>query len=271
MSTGYSTISGLIFTAPNSYTSVRFNNMDINNAVDITETASHNSAPNRSMSIYKIARRDGEKLVSAYFARKEITISGYIQASSKDDLEVLIDNFKSQFQVISGNLDIDYANKTRRYQATFSELTIPRDPDNTDWCPFMVKFIVPSGKGQDVNFNNVNYLGITSSPYTGTFINLGSAEALPQITITVNTQTSLSAISLKGTAATPTLTITRTFSNSDVVVIDFSTYIVTVNGTAFNFTGAFPTWNSDSNTFVLTSTASARNLDVKFSYYPLYL
>ncbi len=251
------------------YTLVQFNGFDINNVVEITERAIHDSAPSRNLSIYKIARRDGEKLVAAYFARKEISIVGFIQSTSRAGLETLIDTFKASFQSKQGNLDIEYSTGFRRYQALFSELVIEREPDHIDWCPFSVKFIVPSGKGKDLTQTSVITTGITTSPYSGTFNNLGSAEATPQVKITVNTQTSLSVIILSD--GVNTLTITRTFNNADIIIIDFDTFIVTANGTAVDYTGSFPTWNAGITSFTLTTTATARNVDLEFDYYKTYL
>lgn len=253
------------------YTIVQFNGLDINNVVEITERALHDSAPSRNISIYKIARRDGEKLVSAYFARKEISLTGFIQSTTKEGLEVLIDNLKSKFQVKQGILDIEYAvwNVVRRYLATFSELVIERDPDHIDWCPFSVKFLVPSGKGKNINQTAVIFSGITTSPYANVFNNLGSAEATPQVKITVNTQTALSVITLSD--GINTLTLTQTFNNGDVIIIDFDTWIITKNAVPIDYTGSFPTWEPGNNNFTLTTTATARNLDLEISYYKTYL
>jgi len=253
-------------------TYIQYNSFDINNAIEIVETAIHDSAPSRNMTSYKIARRDGDKLVSAYNSSKEITITGHIQSTSSDSLETIIDNMKSAFQVLTGNLDISYASGTRRYIATYRDFIIQRDPDNSDWCPYSVKFLVPSGKGYSINQDSITYTGIISSNYTNYPNFLGSAIPNPVITITVNSQTALSVISLLISGVNSTaLTITKTFNNSDIIVIDFSDFSVKVNGTAVVWTGGFPTWIAGTNAFHLLSTASARNLTMNISYFPSFL
>jgi hypothetical protein len=266
MATGYSTTAGSISTRYE-YTTVQFNGYDINNVVDITERFEHNSSPSRSLALYKIARRDGEKLVSAFFARKEIIVTGFIQSTTTAGLETLIDTLKSNFQTISGYLDIEYAGGIRRYDALYSNLVINRDPDHLDWCPFSVTFIVPSGKGYNIDATVSTYT-ITASPYSNYFVNLGGTDALPILTLTVNSQSGLDSIALN--SGSNTLTIARTYNNSDVLVIDFNTWIVTVNGTAVDYTGSFPTWPIGYNVFTLTLTGSF-NISGSFSYHKLYL
>lgn len=252
------------------YTTVQFNGLDINNIVEITERAIHDSAPSRIIASYKIARRDGEKLVSSFFAKKEIDVTGFIQSTTRAGLETLIDNFKAQLQAV-GYLDIEYATSTRRYYAVFSELTIQREPDHLDWCPFSIKFIVPSGKGQNLTETIETVNGITSNAHSGYLVNLGSAEALPKFTITVNSATSITVFQI--TAGGKAITIYDTISAGDIIVVNFDTFDVTINGYPADYTGTWPKFPTGSTWYsiALDGTGSSRNYNLVIDYYPQYL
>jgi phage-related protein len=252
------------------FTIVQFNGLDINNAVEITERASHDNAPSRIVATYKIARRDGEKLVSSFFAKKEIDVSGFIQSTTRAGLETLIDSFKAQLQAV-GYLDIEYSTGIRRYYAVFSELIIQRDSDHLDWCPFSIKFVVPSGKGQDVAKITTTENGITTNTHPAYFINVGSAEANPKFTITVNSATAINIFQI--TAGGKAITINKTINNGDVIVVDFDTYDVTINGSPADYTGTWPKFPTGSvwYSIALDGTGSSRNYNLVIDYYPQYL
>ena len=327
------------------YTLVSFNGYYLNTVLNITETVLHDGAPNRNLSIYNIARRDGEKVVSAYFARKEIEVTGFIQSTAQSSLEVLIDALKQNLQVY-GKLLISYANGFREYYAMFSELTINREPDNIDWCQFSVKFIVPSGTSQDINSTTITASNV-AFPYVYTLNNIGSAEAFPQLTLTIHSSSNLQDIILSGaksltipapdpflTTATGTsesylylnntslfatsypyditidnedmtvthnniaghtLTVTRavngttatshdlysavtciglipTFYNGDILIIDWETYTIYYNSTRYiDYTGAFHSFLSGNNQFLIRSNYGTATINLQTYYYSNYL
>jgi hypothetical protein len=250
------------------FTIVQFAGVDINNVVQITERFVHDSAPNRNVKSYKIARRDGEKLVSSYFAKKEISVTGFIQSTSRASLETLIDTFKSQLQAV-GNLDIEYASGMRRYYAVFAELVIQREPDNIDWTPFSIKFIVPSGKGTDIDEIVSTTNGITAGSQSGYFVNIGSSEALPKFKFTVNAATAITVFQI--TSGGKAITIYDTISAGDIIIVDFDTFDVTINGYPADYTGSWPKWEPGSNWYSIALFGTSRSYDLEISYYPQYL
>ena len=56
-------------------TTITFNGYTLTNTTYIPESTTHDSSYERDVNSYKIARRHGEKFVSAWYGKKSITIS----------------------------------------------------------------------------------------------------------------------------------------------------------------------------------------------------
>lgn len=257
------------------FTTVNFAGINLNNIYEITEKAIHDSAPTRNLAIYKVARRDGEKLVSAYFARKEIDISGFIQKSTQWDLEEEIDRLKSLVQGKQGALDIEYgmAGVYRRYYATFSKLVIQREPDNIDWAPFQLKLIVPSGMGEDTELTEYDF-GINNIiPYLDIeFNNPGSTDARPVLTLTMKSIVNLTEISIENLADGTVLNISESFNNDDVLEIDYDSWTIKLNGALIDWSsGAFGSVYTGNNTLRIQGTGTSGYIQPQISFYAKYL
>ena len=258
-------------------TIVAFNGMSINGVDNITENTTHDSYPVRLLNSYKIARRDGEKIVSVFFGKKEITINGYIQKTDQISFESAVDYFKKIMSKRQGDLLISYNGSIREYFATVEELQINRDSYNIDWAPFMVKFSAPDGRGYDLAPTVTTYPNITQIYpfiYTGSLFNAGTADAFPVITMVINSQVALSRIRFNRTDNLDiygTDTQAGQFNNNDVVVIDCANYLVTVNGVPINFEGVFPTFPYDSVSFYILLNATSANISLSISYISAYL
>lgn len=211
-------------------TSVKFNNNDLNNVTNIVENTDHDSATTRVINSFKIARRDGEKLVSAFWGRKEITINGFIQGSSQSDFESKVDTLKSYLSLQDKNLDIDYNGATRRYTATAIEVKVARDSYNIDWSPYSVKFLVPSGFGNDTSETTaLNKSGIVAATDSETITFAGSAQPKPKNKITLNTQGNADVIGIANTT-------NAVISGSFVIGVLYT--IVSIGSTDFTLIGS---------------------------------
>jgi len=258
-------------------TIVAFNGLEINGVDYLTENTNHDNWPTRLVNSYKIARRDGEKLVSAYFGRKEITINGYIQATDQATFEAQVDQLKQIFYQQNGDLLISYNGTIREYFATVLELQIPRDSYNIDWAPFSAKFLVPDGKGYDIGQTVESYSDITvvyPSVYVSSFLNEGTAEAFPVITLTINSEVNLSKIAIAQSNYLDIFGINTPsgqFNNGDVITIDCLNYLVQVNGVSVNFTGVFPTFPTGTSPVYVQCTANLVDISLSIAYKKSYL
>jgi len=266
-------------------TSVSYNNLNINDLVSyITQDTTHDNAPSRVLNSYKVARRDGDKLVNAYYGSKEIILNGYVIGTSQADFESKVDTLKKNLSRIQGTLLITCNGVNRQYNSTTSEVQVKRASDNIDWAPVSIRFLVPDGKGYDTAVTNVTYAVDTVLSFIGWFVNGGSAEAFPVFTLTINAQVNLTKIEFAGGSSSygtdGWLTILGTdtpfgsFQDGDVVVIDFANFTVSVNGTLINFSGSFMRfvkWTSGDIFFNVIATATSRNITVESSFTKAYL
>ena len=225
-------------------TSVQFNGTDINNVVYISENTTHDSAPSRSISSFKIARRDGEKLVSAFWGSKEIDINGYIVGTSQADFESKADALKSLLANQASNLDILYNGITRRYIATATEVKINRDSDNIDWSPYSVKFLVPLGYGSDISEQKaleIDDIITTTSTWNVAFN--GSYNPKARHHIIINSLSNADVVRIKNltTGAYIDVDLNGFSSGGDYLDIDEKNQTVLKNGIdPLNYRGVFP-------------------------------
>ena len=236
-------------------TSVQFNGTDINNVVYISENTTHDSAQSRSISSFKIARRDGEKLVSAFWGSKEIDINGYIVGTSQADFESKADALKSLLANQASNLDILYNGITRRYIATATEVKINRDSDNIDWSPYSVKFLVPLGVGMDTSETTaLNKSGIVATTDTETLTFNGSYNPKPRHRINFTAKGNADVIRVQNTTTGNYMDVDlgSVGSLNDFIEINEENQTVLRSGNIpVNYRGVFPSVAPGSNNLEL--------------------
>ena len=246
-------------------TSVKFNNTDINNVTYISENTTQDSAPDRVLSSFKIARRDGEKLVSTFWGKKEIDINGYIVGTSQADFEAKADTLKGLLATQAANLDIVYNGVTRRYVATAIEVKVNRDSYNIDWAPYSVKFLVPLGIGSDtVEIHILNKAGIVATTDTEIITFGGSYNPKPRHLIWINTRGNADVVRLKNTVTGEYMDICLD-GIYDGGWIQIDENLQTVTSTTTNpstvYSGVFPSTLVGANTFEILMSGSGYTLD----------
>jgi hypothetical protein len=251
-----------------------YDGISLQTSTIVTQTIQHESIDNKRQDIQSLGRADGGKIVSVTFGPKLIRLQGTIKGTTQADLETNIDTLKALINRQQKNLDVGYAGGTRRYITSSSRFTMQREHYHLTYAEWEAEFIVstsPFGRPLDTGTFSDTIASTGSSAINHVFV--GTARPLPIIRITVNSQTSLTAISLRNKNTGDIITVRRTFANSDVLVIDTRPegFTVTVNGTAVDYEGFFPEFVTGANDLVLRPVASACNLTVKLIYYPNYL
>jgi len=98
--------------------SVKFDNTEIVTTDYVPRYFKHESAPLRELALLGLAKNDGAILISEKYGTKRIMVAGHIKASTASSMETAIDTFKELFSRKEKNLDISWADGTRRYVAT---------------------------------------------------------------------------------------------------------------------------------------------------------
>jgi hypothetical protein len=161
------------------------------------------------------------------------------------------------------------------YVCTLRSLDVPEEHWHITQIPYTAEFLCkPFGTATSITTINLNSSGaITTSPYNETVSFVGSYGPEPVITFTLAGAgiTSMTALKLTNSTTGDWIEIARSFSASDVLVIDCSNETVKVNGISVDFTGVFPSFDPLDNSLILTVTATAFSLTGIINYYYTYL
>lgn len=254
-----------------SATSVTFDGNSIQSANVLTNKIQHTDYSRRVLNRERKSQDDGFDLLDNYFSERIIIIRGSIKGSSASDLDSQIDTLKENLGGQEKNLDISFGGSTRRYVATVSDLRIPEEYYHLTVVPYEVEFICQPF-GRDTSETNHSNDGITSSPESSSLSISGTASPRPKITITIVSETSMTAIKFENTTTSESITITRSFSAGEVLEIDTENKTVEVDDTEVDFSGVFPEFLPGTNSYTLTITdGGAFEVNLDIDYTSLYL
>lgn len=257
------------------YSSVLFNSVDLTGLTDVYINAIElYDQPIKSLTGYKLARQDGNKIVNTEYADKSLIVDGYISAVDRStfetDRDTLLKNVKAQEAVLS----FTQAGATRQYTCTLANIIWNEKPGG-GFATFSLQFACSDPFGSDSTATtDLNASAITTSTSTKTITAIGGSYlSLPTFTITLTAVTGGTAKYMRITnpANSKALTITRTWANADVVVINCSTKIVTVNGVLTDYTGTFPTYDTTDTQVQYDDTFTTRTVALSMTHIKRYL
>lgn len=249
--------------------SISFDGNDLQTANILTQDIDHNGGPSKSMTSYPLAHANASIIPFISYPYKTVNITGEIIGSSITDLDNRLDVFKAYFNNQNTNLDIGWNGGTRRYIATADEPQISR-PGGLFYANFSIAFTCTQPFGQDISATTaLTATSRTASSYSDAFTFTGSAPwQLPIATITLTSQTATGAQNIVfGSAVTgQAITVRRTWVNGDVLVVNSRAKIVTVNGIAVDYSGAFPMFAPGSQAMIYSDTFTTRTFNVTVVY-----
>ncbi|MHA1347409.1 MAG: choice-of-anchor R domain-containing protein, partial [Candidatus Heimdallarchaeaceae archaeon] len=234
--------------------SVKFDNTEIVTTDYVPRYFKHESAPLRELALLGLAKNDGAILISEKYGTKRIMVAGHIKASTASSMETAIDTFKELFSRKEKNLDISWADGTRRYVATCTRHEFNRDYMNINFCPWIAEFVVPAGIGEDTSLTAaLNAVSVSTTPYSSSVTLSGSAEPKPIITITFGAGFAATClgVSFENTDTDEKIVVNRSagFANTKVLVIDCNARTVKYDGADTSFHGVFPSFKVGSSNF----------------------
>lgn len=255
----------------NMASSITFNSYDLQTSSIITEKILHTSSPENNLQANQRMRRDGNILFSNYWTRKNISASGHILGSSISDLDSKIDTLKQNLVGENLDLDIGYAGGTRRYRATVKRINVDREHFNGSWCPFSIEFVCVDAFGKDTSTTSVTQDNNTSSPFTKVFTMGGSFPAFPIISLDFTAGSNVTAVKIENVTTGEFMTVTRNFSDAEILIVDCNNMTVQISSANIDFTGVFPEFVVGSNTVRITVTGSPFDIDLDITYTALYI
>jgi tail protein len=237
-----------------------FDGFSLSNGTDMILTGLRFLGPSREIIGGVIPRGDGLYQTGDYFRELVIEAAGVARADTAAELDALLDTIRKNLRGSRRNLDtIDSNGTVKRFVATvdsFEDLFASREHFHITFCPWIVRFKcrIPFGKSRDYTTETNS---LTTSPTNQTISNPGTTKAQPVFILIFNSATSITAAAVENTTTGEQIQYTGTLSAGDLLEFDSENKTVKLNGTAVDYSGAFPSLDTDTNVIQYTVTGSA--------------
>lgn len=231
----------------------------------------------KDLKFFALSHANRSKIPYSGYPSRIVKMSGKILPSTAGDIagtDTLVDTFKSYFVGTDQSLDVDYAGTTRRYLATVNTISVAR-PGNLAFANFDIEFVCTDPFGRDTSATTaLTATGRTAASYSDAYTFLGTAPyqvPIASITLTAVTGGTNQSMTWGNAANGQGITVQRTWTAGDLLVIDCLQKIVTLNGTEVAFSGAFPEFPPGAQTMQYTDTFTTRTFNISVAYTKGYL
>lgn len=241
------------------------------------------SLKNENISLSKISYDNGHSIQSDtydnpltdlggqlnyYFRQKVITLVGVLKASNREELENSIDDMKRALWRPSMNLDIKVNGVIRRAKASCVNIDrlFNREFYHLTFIPFTIEFRIVSEFSKELQRNNQNFTNLTAN-LTEEVTNAWTVRTNPILSILLNSTT---ATDITFSIWDNTLTVSDTFSASDVINIDCEAKTVSINSIDVDFSWTFPILEVWTNSYTV-SINGTNDYNTNISYFNNYL
>lgn len=242
----------------------------------IVDAINHTDAPEKLIDIYAIANANRSAIAGdPEFVSKSIVVTGTIVGTDPADLANRIDMFKGYFNGKEKNLDIGYANGTRRYIATVDKSPIITAKAKKRWAPFTLRFLCADPFGRDITTTPLwaPKTAFTGATFTEQPIIGGTAPyQYPKFTITLNSFTGAGDyIQIANDNNNQEILLYGlSLQAGDVIVIDSEQRRVTVNDEDVDYYGTFLELEPGNGSITYTDGFLTRSVDVEGEYTKRY-
>lgn len=224
--------------------------------------------PSRDVRNSHIANSNLSVTTSAFFTGRKLGVRGVIARSRREELDSSISELRRILKSKNQTLQLPVFGEQRQfYQVTVSNIAFKDvrggyaeiDIELTATDPYSYKLT----SVQPLDLVNVTV------PTKSTQITFnGTASQVPIITYAIDSLTggTNKTVTIQNEATGVSISVQRTWSASDVMVINSYAKTLTVNGTDTEFTGNFPEWDSGLGGILYTDTFSTRQVDLRVAY-----
>lgn len=240
----------------------------------LTADIAHEQWPVRDVKMYAIAHANMSKIPYTSFPSKSVVVRGKVIDTTIAALDSRLDTFRSYFLSQDQNLDIGYGGSTRRYIATANTVAIDR-PGGLSYANFSIEFYVTEPFGRETSTTSaLTAAGRTLASYSDPYTFLGTApiqQPIVTVTLTAVSGATNKTITIGNAGSGQQITITRTWTAADILIVDSTLKKVTVNGTEVDFSGAFPEFAPGSQTITYNDDFTSRTFTYGITYYKRYI
>jgi hypothetical protein len=249
---------------------VYFNNVLFNQLPNVvTSVLLPDAPPPVIFNTGSIIRRSGNVLLSTKFDSKIITYVVYILAPTRIVYQSAFDMIKILLLDKEKPLLIDQRGQQIQYIATISNITEEVDGTNGK---ITIEFTCSNPFGQSANAESFSFPNNTLTTFPFPIIFGGTAPALPQFRVVINsTSGGLRIISIGDSNAGKVVNLTDTFNNNDVLLFDMYLKKVFKNNTSVDYSGTFPEYRPGRSGAYYTDNYASRNVSLGVNYNKQYL
>lgn len=232
--------------------------------------------PDRVIEEAQRATEDGTVVIDSRYGTKNIPIKGWFDAPTRaeyekyrDDMLALLHNDREV------DLQFEQSGKMRRYSSIFQNVTFDFIDGGDGQVPFMITYKSTGSFGTEVEETTVIDEDSVTDAFTVEFDAGGSIHTQPYIVITLNNydpidQPSSFTISGRHDGAVTSMSINRTFTEGETIVIDALKKRVRVNGKRVAYIGRMPVFYKHSS-LSISDSGNSRDISIRARYNKRYL
>lgn len=231
------------------------------------------SGPSRRVEQSDVARGNGVNVSDVFETDWTIKAEGTIFHDSYAELNAYLETIKKDLLSQDFIVDIVRSGVLRRFPnctvTNFGKMFSSRESYDITRCPFKLEFV---NEGRAVDFAYTSQVAtLTTSPDTDSVTTSGNAAAKGIFILVVNAANSVSEIAIENETNGHKMTITRSFSAGEALVIDGEAMSVQVNGTEVDFTGQFIELEPGENIIRYTVTSTSHTIDATIKHRNAYV
>jgi Phage tail protein len=253
---------------------VVFENFSLSDGTNVILTSLLDSGPTTDLVGGSVPRGDGTYVTGRYFRERTIEAQGYVKQTTAADLDAFLDTVRKDLSKQEGNLDLTDKNGTvKRFIATcvnYEELFAGRKSYHTTLCPFTARFVCRTPFGKSRSYASYGATGVTTTQ-TNALTNAGTYKTPLVVYLVFTAANTVTVVTLTNNTTGESLTYTGTIAANDVLAFDSDNKTVLKNGTAVEYSGAFPSLTPGQNLVQTSCTATSYTVDCTFLWKPAYL
>jgi hypothetical protein len=229
--------------------------------------------PTRNLTSYALAYDNKAVTTSGFYTSKPLNIAGVLTTGSRELLDDSITELRRILEPINKTLRLPISDGQREYRnVSVSNMAISNVAGG--YAEINIEFQTTDFYSYDlVETTVLDVVNLTSGNKSYPVVFDASAPQAPIIEYTVDSATS--AINREVTFLNPStgvsITVQRTWTANEVLVIDCENKTVEVDGDAVVFTGNFPEWHRGNQFINYTDAFVERQVDILVRYTKRYL
>ena len=228
--------------------------------------------PSRKVNNFNISQSNNSVTTSAFFEGRSVNIRGIIRVSGRELLDDSVSELRRILEPSNQVLQMPISGNQRKFNdVTVSNVVI------SDVNGGMARIDIEFKTSDPFNYalsttESLNVSNLTTTPKQYQIAFDGTTKQLPIIMCTFDslTGTTVSAVTLTNMADSSSISISRVWSASDILIVDSQTQTVTVNGTVVDFTGNFLSFYKGLNYIQYSDGLTARQVDINVTYTKRY-